>query len=557
MSSSSSSSSIVEKNDVKEKHLTQLSASIQRYTSLLGSRYADFTVCVQGEEFVTQRLLLHAGCDFFQGLFESQLDEARNARVTLSEVTNKEHFRTVLHFVCTGQVEASADWDRFEGVLAIAHYLQVKALVRYFWQKAVADLRPDSFVQYWNLAECYDQENVVSRIVSFVARQFYSAWRSRDFLALTVAQVERVVRSSQLISPVDTTLTAILTWTDKNECHQVLERLVSLVDLNLVSTSHLVNLLNKPNTLRHLEVIRDPLRRIGAARLGLDTGWHLDNALLAVASVEDTAGVSLICAYDYERNTWTEPRRLPFDMHHGMVLVKGSDEHVYVVGGGPNLVATNRVYKYNWQNNTVTYARDCLWGLYRPGAIEMNGLIYLVGGKTRHGVSTGFVQCYDPKRDQWREKEQTLTLHDYPVVSGGVDDDSFFIVGSYRRRTVERYSCRLDTWTTVASIPGPEKPVAHSVAVFADKILLVRESCCPCEAEVYDPARDEWLPDKLRLTGTKRVRRVVGLWKKEKKLPFIFVVDAGETMFSFDPVSSKMVRLTQIVFPKLFQFPVF
>ncbi|KAL4226494.1 hypothetical protein ACF0H5_014479 [Mactra antiquata] len=108
--------------------------------------------------------------------------------------------------------------------------------------------------------------------------------------------------------------------------------------------------------------------------------------------------------YDVEDNQWLHFCGLPSPRRHHSVVTEG--EHIYMIGGcepyGKNTIPepTNTVYSMTITSKQWIPIASMIYDRYSHGACTVNGIIYVVGGKSKYTVLDS-MECYDAVTDSW------------------------------------------------------------------------------------------------------------------------------------------------------------
>ncbi|HKC39641.1 MAG TPA: hypothetical protein VKC15_08900 [Gemmatimonadales bacterium] len=176
---------------------------------------------------------------------------------------------------------------------------------------------------------------------------------------------------------------------------------------------------------------------------------------------------------------------------------------------------------------------------YGPGAADLNGMLYAVGGTQSYGRLQSGVEAYDPARDTWTTRASLPTPRAY--LSVAVVDGILYAVGGTNHgpsATVEAYDPATDTWTSKAPMPTARWELG--VAVVNGIIYAVggqdAEPNGLTTVEAYDPATDTWTTKAPMPTGRYRlgVAAVNGVLYAVGGLHGLTGVDIVE---AYDPVT--------------------
>ncbi len=177
---------------------------------------------------------------------------------------------------------------------------------------------------------------------------------------------------------------------------------------------------------------------------------------------------------------------------------------VYVIGGqhstgwadeNPSVVAT--VEAYDPATNTWSTRAPMPTARYAEQIVEMNGILYAVGGYTELGFTSPspVVEAYDPISNTWTTRAPLP--HPKSGVGIAVVNGILYAVGGYGASgfdsTVDAYDPATNRWTSRASLPI-EHPGGGTVAV--NGLIYVAGGLIDVQGDlalsVYDPATDSW-----------------------------------------------------------------
>lgn len=205
----------------------------------------------------------------------------------------------------------------------------------------------------------------------------------------------------------------------------------------------------------------------------------------------------------YAQGTWTSLAPVPVPTE-GMT-VGGVGKVIISAYGASSTGDTNLTRLYDITADS--------WGLGAPaplparseaayGDTTHSGFLYVIGGGNSGGVLRD-LQRYDPVIDAW------TTLASMPTARAGavaaVVDNTIFVIGGRSSAAgpcnggpfltaVEKYDVDTNTWSTVASLPGPRSDLA---AVTHGGKVYVFGGCTATgtvtnEVDMYDPETDTW-----------------------------------------------------------------
>lgn len=188
------------------------------------------------------------------------------------------------------------------------------------------------------------------------------------------------------------------------------------------------------------------------------------------------------------------------------------DGKIYAIGGfaQPSLAnaldfaISRTVEVYDTASNRWYVTTPLPEGRHHTGVVALDGLLYVVGGFTKGGLSvwraTATLYRYDPATQTWRE------LAPMPTARGALGVTAYqgrlYAIGGYdgdnNSAAVEVYDPQTDIWTSAATMPTARDHLA--VAAANGKIYAIggrsglnyRKNMSVVEA--FDPLSNQWQP---------------------------------------------------------------
>ena len=207
-------------------------------------------------------------------------------------------------------------------------------------------------------------------------------------------------------------------------------------------------------------------------------------------------------AYDPRNNTWSTkaPMPTPRDLSgtNGAVV----DGKMYVIGGNAKSkgggfgFCTDANEAYDPVTDTWTTRAPMPTARCHIAAVELNGLIYAVGGTNTSGSERyATVEIYNPVTNSWTKGTPMPTARDQ--VTAGVIDGILYVVGGMKLSgaldTVEAFDPKTNRWTTKAHMPTPR--FQHAAVVVNGSLYVVGGvnglTLVPT-VDVFDPSTNSW-----------------------------------------------------------------
>jgi N-acetylneuraminic acid mutarotase len=211
----------------------------------------------------------------------------------------------------------------------------------------------------------------------------------------------------------------------------------------------------------------------------------VDGLIYAIGETSNDA----VEAYNPKTDSWIDKAHTINNIE-GAGVVNGK---IYAVAGGCN----GSIEAYDPKTDTWTFKSAMPKGRLRFGTGVLNGLIYVVGGRSCSGPNPTYeVEIYDPATNAW-SKAAGLPRARYGLAVGAVGG-KLYAIGGWQWRDgflnwVDAYDPATNKWTAKADMPTARQYLSIGVI---DGILYAvggwGNCCYETTVEAYDPATDSW-----------------------------------------------------------------
>lgn len=468
----------------------------------------DVILCAEGVETPAHKTVLASCSPYFYAMFTS-FTESKAEKITLQGIDGNA-LLLLVDYVYSAEIQVTE--DNVQVLLPAANLLQLTDVRDACCEFLQSQLHPSNCLGIRAFADLHGCLELLMAADSYTEQHFIDVVESEEFLALSAAQVCKLISSDKLAVPSEEKVfEAVMTWVnhelDNRQIH--LAQLMEHVRLPLLSQEFLVQRVEEEPLLKSNHVCKDFL--IEAMKYHLLKGEQKlmyktprtkprnpigrPKILLVVGGQAPKAIRNVEC-YDYKEERWYQLAELPTRRcRAGLAVVNG---FVYAVGGfnGSLRVRTVDVYdplRDQWTQSPSMEARRSTLGV---GVV--NNQIYAIGG---FDGSTGLAtaECYDIRCGDWKTIAPMSTRRS--SVGVGVLNDILYAVGGYDGAsrqclsTVECYNPETDTWTLVAEMSLRRSGAGVGVldgllyAVGGHDGPLVRKS-----VECYSPETNSWTP---------------------------------------------------------------
>lgn len=136
-------------------------------TMLQKNKYSDIIFMVQGEEFKLHRNILSARSPVFEVMFESNFEESKQNRVTITDI-EVDVFEELIKFIYTGKIDQLD--NLVHELFVVADKYQIESLKNICHDHLINNLTIQSAIQTLMLADLYRDTSLRSKALNFVVR---------------------------------------------------------------------------------------------------------------------------------------------------------------------------------------------------------------------------------------------------------------------------------------------------------------------------------------------------------------------------------------------------
>jgi len=191
-------SSSVFEDDAHPAHL--LHAVSQLYVDGL---FSDVTLCVGNDEIKCHRNILAASSSFFMGMFQSELCESHQTKISINEM-EASTLRLVLNYVYTGKVELST--DNVQNVLSAANLFQMIALRDGCASFMMHHISIDNCVGVYFFARAHECHDLAESARQLINAEFELVCYKPEFLSLPADKLIDIISDDEVLKVIFNTL---------------------------------------------------------------------------------------------------------------------------------------------------------------------------------------------------------------------------------------------------------------------------------------------------------------------------------------------------------------
>lgn len=496
-----------DKPPYKNAHHTQKAfevMSILRKQNLL----CDVTLVADSAEIPAHKMVLASCSPYFYAMFTG-FTESRADKITIQGVDGQA-LQLLIDYVYSAEIQVTE--DNVQVLLPAANLLQLTDVRDACCDFLQAQLHPSNCLGIRAFADLHSCLDLLSYAEAYTEQHFVEVVESEEFLALSPAQVCKLISSDRLAVPSEEKVfEAVMAWVnhDLDNRQEDLAQLMENVRLPLLSQEYLVQRVEEEPLLKSNHLCKDYL--IEAMKYHLLKGEQKlmyktprtkprtpigrPKILLVVGGQAPKAIRSVEC-YDFKDERWYQLAELPTRRcRAGLAVLNG---FIYAVGGFNGSLRVRTVDMYDPFRDQWSQAPSMEARRSTLGVAVLNNLIYAVGG---FDGSTGLnsAEMFDMRTGEWRMIAPMSTRRS--SVGVGVLNGFLYAVGGYDGASrqclssVECYNSENDTWSLIAEMSARRSGAGVGVldgllyAVGGHDGPLVRKS-----VECYNPETNCWTP---------------------------------------------------------------
>ena len=489
--------------------------------------FCDVILEVEGRHLTTHRCVLAANSQFFYTMFGSGMKESNQKVLNLQSVSFTA-MSLILDYFYTREIVIND--ENVLDLLNASSFLLVTPVKNACIQLLYKRLSTENCFSVLQIAEQFGADNLAKRANDFIKTNFSIVVNSEEFVCIPQKDLAHFIACDDIqVEKEEEVYQAVMRWVKHDEESRVvvlpelLEHLRkgSLPKRFLESERTKEPLLvaaksqTKPAKKRNKRAIRwGKSRKAKATNLKsepqkLRPSTELHNVMIGIG----TDNCRKAFCYDLDKNETLILSDLSLLQYHPQVAVVG--RMLYLVGGQKyNNDAVKRVSALCFDDaknlrSSLGLRMQLEWktkmpfkeARFKATLVELNGLLYYIGGWDVMNGSRDIVECYNPEIDEWdycarlntpRCKSSCVTAKGHIYIVGG--GNSLGDIGGSMLSSVEKYDPELDSWLFVA--PMKEARSYPGCVYWHDKIFAVggidANGFQTTNCEVYSPIKDEW-----------------------------------------------------------------
>lgn len=532
-----------ENNPSKEGLAQRFRFSMMRESETL----TDMTLICDGKKFPCHKLILASSSQYFDRMFQSEMQEMHKNEVTLS-VISADIMSMILDYMYSADIRFT--WQTISDLLRAADYLQMDTLKDMGSRYLLDKLRPSSAMLIHRMARQCNLPRAEKKAWSTITNHFREVSCSRHFLRLAVDDLKQIIASSALyVANEDPVVHAVLSWTHhklsrrEKDFHAQLLPLLRLSYCTKYMLSHLISsepLLAGQRAELAVALAQAVSPPCHVARLDSpgprDAFLQHRHCLVLYGSVVKQPGDrhhSEYCdMYFLDQNPyWQQPRdkELEWKLIDDLDVKNGSEKpyhrdrqhferqveysvcalprgffvsggrEVYDTHGHYDAYVSTRAAMFNFETLAWHDVEDMLDGRYKHAAIYLNEEVFVLAGANRAGL-VPTINVFDLVCGQWQATSNRIPHRvAYPAVAtlglniyvfGGQDSNDRFC------QHTQVFNTCLNKWTTGTRMPAAPQyagAVAVGGAGAGAGAVYVVGGLQPPVCLRYTPREDVWV----------------------------------------------------------------
>ena len=384
--------------------------------------FCDVTLEVEGRQLATHRCVLAASSQFFYTMFSSGMKESNETLLKLHSVSF-DSMSVILDYFYTREIVISD--DNVLELLNTASFLLVTPVKKACIQILNKQLSIENCFSILQVAEQFGASELVKRASNYIKENFFSAVNNEEFVSISKKSLIDFISSDEIqVEREEEVYQAVLKWVKYDEENRVSD----LPEL----LSHLRGK-SLPQGFLKSEMSKEPLLAIFSSLLEsskkkMKTKWtkkkrrkrtgaddkpeaertrkstELHNVMIGISCMY---GSYKAFCYDLDKEETFALSDYP-NMHVDPELAV-IGRSLYIIGAGSTRLSTLCLDEVKNEKKSRILSMHPEWETKAPckvdrvGAslVQLNGLLYYIGGWLEDGSCCNTVECYNPEIDEW------------------------------------------------------------------------------------------------------------------------------------------------------------
>ena len=445
------------------------------------------------------RNVLCAASPFFFSALNSDMKENKEGVIRLKETT-KTVMEEILVYLYTGYIEINKE-NAYQ-LFAQADYFLIESLKALSSKVIFQTLDISNCIRAYYFAIKYQWEELQNGARDFILANFVAVAGTEDFLNLSSKELEEWISSDKIIiKEEEEVFQVIVKWLENGNTQDLdFLQLLRHVRCIYLSRGYVFSVILQ-HPLVHASTactkfVLDAMKEVANGTEECFISQPPRNCLETHENAIIACGKRGVFCYVPSEMTWYDLPHIPSHRNYYALAITSLHSKVFIIGGCKNLHGTI-VERYEPSTDEWVSTEDPKTVQNHAGAVTLQGVLYVVGGRDINNKAISTVQKYSPDKNQWQEvsplsspRSKVCAVADgsYLYTVGGCNEKGNFL------KIVERFDPRNNTWNELPSTLA-ERSSASGTAIRQKVFVfggLSKNDTAGDPCEVYDTNIETW-----------------------------------------------------------------
>ena len=413
------------------------------HQEMVSGKLTDVTVTCKDGTTTASRLVLAALSPYFQGMFSSDMAEARTGILELSSVSLSVFQDIMKACLCRGNPLNEDNWVEFLDAAEMMQLPHIKQLCIVYLDKDLL-FTPDNCLKLWRTLKMYNLLEFAKRAFSFISCNITDFLQSENLVQASKEELLEILTNDDFTCKETDILKAVLKWIGYNTPNQEdVQAAFEHVRLDLVDRRYLVNEVAFSDVVLNNEGVKKLIKNVLSEYQSPATTTVRSAAKRSDVYILHHNGTSLLSLFTSDEK-WEDVTPAPLDpgwRYSAATL----DDKIYITGG---VNRTNTTLLYDVSSKTWSVGPHLKHRHCAHCSATVNSKVYVLGG-----VDSSSVEEMSDSAAQWqlvgdlRQKRYytcCVTVGDNILVMGGAVVDTGV-------NTIQCFNARTHCVTTLSS----------------------------------------------------------------------------------------------------------
>ena len=413
------------------------------HQEMVSGKLTDVTVTCKDGTTTASRLVLAALSPYFQGMFSSDMAEARTGILELSSVSLSVFQDILKACLCGGNPLNEDNWEKFLDAAEMIQLPHIKQLCIVYLDKHLL-FTPDNCLKLWRTLKMYNLLEFAKRAFSFISCNITDFLQSHNLVQASKEELLEILTNDDLTCKETDILKAVLKWIGHNNPNQEeVQAAFEHVRLDLVDGRYLVNEVAFSDVVLNNEGVKKLIQNVLSEYQSPATTTVRSAAKRSDVYILHHNGTSLLSLFTSDEK-WENITPAPVDPGLWYSAAR-LDDKIYITGGGKK---RNSTLLYDVSSKTWSVGPHLKHPHHAHCSATVNSKVYVLGG-----IDSSTVEEMSDSAAQWQlvgdlrqERYNTccVTVGDNILVMGGTVDYTCV-------NTIQCFNARTQGVTTLSS----------------------------------------------------------------------------------------------------------